>query len=680
MDDTDDGASDKSSHRVVGGQSIDFSHWATPDEGSLEAKIQCAYLLRKKAVLMYFSGASNQDIKQATQLGSKHIYRLIRERCLAIHPDGRVYGWRALIPYERIQPYTRKKKIDILDSGYGGSGALQALFSVRPELKEDFDKRIVKQVGNKKRLQEVNISKRRHHLWFLNKLRDLGCEARGDWPFGTVTLGYATVCKYINSVLCKNPRALAEKYGGTDLVEKLKTGDGTQRPVREFMQRVEMDAHKIDGMFCVVLPKIDGGTQEKIIHRLWVIVIIEVMSRVVLGYYLSLRKEISKDDVLSAIKMALVRWTPRQVSFSDKSYAPGAGFLSSIDENLVGLCWDETSVDGSLAETCDGVKAILRNAVGSVLLEPKNSFSKRRSKDDRPYVEAFFRRIASGGFHRLSNTTGGNSSYRHGRSPEDVALTSRFQYEYAEELLDVLLANYNVTSHKGIGGRAPLEYAKFLYKESGRKFRNISADLVEDFFSVRKRCIVRGGAAKGRAPYVEFFYARYTNEILQNRNDLVGSKIWVIQHKENDGRIARASTLNGTSLGVLRAGPPWNCLPHSLAVRKSIQQAVSKGYFSIPPGTDAVEAFIDYVENNPKKKLPVHSAYLESRRIISEFANPFVKESLLNNALSRADENGDGSLNKPSKRKTQRVGVGLKKASEESNQKSLPPRRMAKAE
>lgn len=677
MHDADDGDIELLSRRVVGGQRIDITYWATPDEGALDAEVLHAYLLRKKAVVMYVSGASHEDIKLASSLGSKQVYRLIRERCLAIHPDGRPYGWRALVPYERIQPYSRRKKIDIGYSGYGASGALQALFTARPELKDKFNARIIRQIGKKKKLQEINISKRRHHRWLLEQLRDLGYEARGEWPFGTVTYGYASICKYINSILALNPQALAEKTGGPDLVTKLKTGDGADRPVKKFMQRVEMDAHKIDGIFCVVLPKLDGGSQEKIIHRLWVVVIIEVMSRVVLGYYLSLRREVSKEDVLCAIKMALLKWSPRPVSFGEHTYAPGSGFLSSVDDRFSGLCWSETSVDGALAETCKSIKTVLLNAVGSILLDPNNSFSKRRSKDDRPFVETFFRRIASGGFHRLSNTTGGSPSSRPVRNPEEVSLTSRFQYEYAEELLDVLIANYNIANHKGIGGRKPLEYAKLLYEQSDHEFRRISSEAVVDFFSVRKRCVVRGGAIKGRAPYVEFFYARYTNEILQNRNDLVGSEIWVIQHLENDGRVARASMLNGTSLGVLRAGPPWNGLPHSLSVRRAIQQAVSKGSFSIFSGEDAIEAFMNYVENNPKNKLPVHPAYLEARRIISESTNPFVGEALLKNSLSKEDDQlRNDSLNQRTRRKKEFASNSMS----ELEKNSLPPRRMAKSE
>ncbi|MGF6297901.1 hypothetical protein OKW42_001231 [Paraburkholderia sp. WC7.3d] len=73
------------------------------------------------------------------------------------------------------------------------------------------------------------------------------------------------------------------------------------------MQRVEMDANILDGRFCVSLPLVNGGFREKIVHRLWAVVIIEVVSCVVVGYYFSVRREVSTDDVLRAVKRALDR-------------------------------------------------------------------------------------------------------------------------------------------------------------------------------------------------------------------------------------------------------------------------------------------------------------------------------------------------------------------------------------
>lgn len=676
-----DGDGNNTSHfssRIVAGTLLDMSLWTTPDEGVLTDDIRKCYLIRKLAVTLFLSGASDQVIKQRTSLGAKQAYRLIREHCLEVHPDGRPYGWRGLIPRLRIHPYTRRKAIHVDTFGFGAVGALRALLNSNPDLKRDLDKRILS-VASGYALCEVKRSVRQHWHWFIDKLRGLGYEARQEWPFTTISQGYFSIRSYVDSVLDTSPKALANAVGGPDLVSKLKTGDGADRPVTRFMQRVEMDAHKLDGLFCVSLPRPDGSYKEKIVHRLWVIVILEVISRAVLGYYFSLRREVSQDDVLRAIKCSLTHWVPRKISFSNAAYLPEAGMLSSLGEDFIGLCWDECSVDGALAEASKHVRSVLHDAVGSTLLDPRSSFAKRHSKDDRPFIEAFFRNLAGKGFQRLSNTTGAKAQARKGRKPEEIAIASRFQYEYAEELLDVLIANYNATKHSGIGQRTPLEYAQFLYRHSGLTLRHVDRKALISYFSVRKRCVVRGGAQSGRAPYVEFYRARYSNDTLRNRQDLVGKNIWVIGHDEDDGRIALASTLEGAALGVLRAAPPWHRTPHSLSVRSAICQAADRGKFSISAGADAVEIFMNYVECQADKKLAVHPAYLELRRILESKLQQSVGMPLLEAAQERAklERNLDVGSAEPTVATTQSLQPPGKTAANKSSVSSsvLPPRR-----
>lgn len=680
MEDGDVEESGQFSRRMIGGRSIDTAQWPTPDEGALTGSKRAQYFARKEAVSLYLSGATTEAIKRLTTLGAKQAYRLVRERCLETHHDGQPYGWRGLIPYFRIKPYKRRKKIIVDRFGFGAAGAMQSLLDNHPELRVAFDVRIQATSSNKK-LVEIKRSRRRHCAWFLDQLRQLGYERRLEWPFNTSSLGYYSVCRYVDNVLASNPKALAESVGGVDLANKLKSGDGTNRPVTRFMQRVEMDAHKLDGRFCVSIPLIGGGHREKIVHRLWVIVILEVISRAVVGYYFSMRREVSKDDVLRAIKCGLGQWVPRTISFCDVPYRQGAGLLSVLGENFVGLCWDETSVDGALAETCSHVRDSLRDAVGSALLDPNTSYSKRRTKDDRPFIESYFRNLAGKGFQRMSNTTGAKSQDRKGRKPEEVALASQFQYEYAEELIHVLTANYNATPHSGIGGRTPLEYASFLYQHS-LPLCQADPSIIEALLSVRKRCPVRGGAQTGRLPFVEFHHARYTNEVLQNRHDLVGSEIWVVCHKEYDARIALASTLDGIRLGVLRAAPPWHASPHSLSVRAAICQANKRGQFALPAGCDGIETFMQYVEGQAHNKLPVHPSYLEARQILIMAAEQSIGASMLESAKERARATDalTGNVSKtddltatPSSRTDSRKPDGGTVAP------SLPPRRMTAA-
>jgi len=644
----------------------EIENWPTPDEGAFSDNDRSLYLKRKNAVKMYFSGCSDESLRESCGFCLVHVYRMITERCLQTHPDGLIYGWRGLIPKLRIKPYTRNKKVDIDEFGNGAAGAMQLVLDLHPDLRKSFEKRILSSDSSTK-LVSTKRPRQSNWKWFLNELRKLGYEHRNQWPFNTQNRGYVTVGNYINNVLAANPEQAARVLGGPDTVKKLITGDGVDRPVFNIFQRVEMDAHKIDGRFCVMIPDMDGGYIPKIIHRIWVIVILEICSRAVLGYYLSMGKEVSKDDVLRTIKMALTPWQPRTLSFSDHAYQDGAALPSGISDQYVGICWDETSVDGALAETCIHVETILKDVVGSKLLSPKSGFSSRRSKDDRPFIESFFRNLASEGFQRLSNSTGAKPSEKNGRDPDKIAFASQFQLEHAEELLDVIIANYNATPHTGLGHRTPLEYMRFISSRADVSLRRADANSVQGILTHRKKCRVNGSLKDGRKPYVNFEGARYTNEILQQRFDLVNSYIWVINHLEDDARVAQASTLDGQILGILRASPPWHKLPHSIKVRSAINAALRRGKFLISSDVDAVEAFLEYSESQPNGKLPIHPTYLEIRRILAQQANQNIGQTVLETALSLASKNTPTAP--PEKSPSSSTGTS-----------NLPPRRMAESD
>ncbi len=240
----------------------------------------------------------------------------------------------------------------------------------------------------------------------------------------------------------------------------------------------------------------------------------------------------------------------------------------------------------------------------------------------------------------MSNTTGGKAENRKGRNPDKVALASKFAIEWAEEILDVLVANYNATPHTSHSGdRTPLAQAKFLYSRNPDSFRKLpdSTNALIGF-SARKLCKVKGGGETGRLPYVNFYNARYTNELLQNRLDLLGKEIWVVNHLENDARVAMGSTIEGLSLGILRAAPPWHGYPHSLAVRCEIKRLNGRLNFMLQAGADGVETFLDFVDAQPQSKLPVYPAYLEARRILALAAQAIESTALRSEALDFGTE------------------------------------------
>ncbi|NGM88077.1 hypothetical protein G5B35_12240 [Parapusillimonas sp. SGNA-6] len=599
---------------------LDISAWKYPDEGALpDGPVKKGYLARKKAISLYFEGATERQIRANAGIGLSQTLRLIKERCLSVHADGEVWGWRALVPWEHINPYQRKHRIVVDQFGMGAVGALNAVLNTHPGLREKLEKRILAGTSAL-HLSTIKRNKHSHWRWFLEQLRSLGYEVEEKWPFNTKSLAYVTICRYIDTVRQEHPEAGALAVGGPENKKKLLTGDGTERPIEHLFERVEMDAHKIDGRFSVLLPQPTGGYAQKLVHRLWVVVIIEVVSRCVLGYHLSMRKEVSKFDVLRALKMALTKWKKPSIMFGDEAYLPYANLPSGASEKFVGICWDQTSVDGALAETCPHVRQVLKDVVQSELIEPKKGFSIRRSKDDRPFIEVFFKKLGAHGFQRLSNTTGGKPQDKVGRKPDEIALASQFQIEYAKELLAVLVANYNATPHTSLGLRSPLEYLDFRAKNPDRALRYADPNSVSDMVSFRKLCTVHGGYQQGRRPFIYFAHGRYSSDTLGQRHDLVGQKIWVIVHIEDDCRLVRASTQSGQPLGLLHVSAPWNRLPHSLEVRTAIASYISAGKLRVAAGHDAVEVFMNYFEQQTNKKLPVHPAYLEARRTLTDVA------------------------------------------------------------
>lgn len=651
----------------------DLDAWPTPDDGVLTEFDRKKYLMRKEAVRLYLAGYGDSLIREKCEIGLKQTYRLITERCLKTHPDGRIYGFRGLIPKLRIKPYKRKRKVKVNEFGGGAVGAMGLVLDLNPDLRRSFDKKILESASSST-LSLIRKPRQALWKWFLDRLRDLGYEVRGEWPFNTITNGYNSVCRYIDLAYKLNPKMAARAIGGKTLERKLITGDGVDRPVKRVLQRVEMDAHKLDGRFCVLMPNGDGEHVPRIVHRLWVIVILDVESRAVLGYHFALGKEVSKTDVLRAIKSALTRWRRRILSPGlEHIYWDDANFPSGMSDRYVGMCWDETSVDGALAETCKSVEQFLRDVVNSRLISPKEGFASRRGLDERPFIETFFRVLAGGGLHKMSNTTGSKPKDRKGREPEEVALNSQFQLEYAEDLIDVLIANYNATPHTSLGYRTPLQFLEYATNRPDFSFRYADPEQVSLLLSLRKKCKVQGGVQEGRAPYVNFENARYTNEILSQRFDLAGKYIDVINHEENDARIALASTSDGQSLGVLRAGPPWHRFPHSLRIRAAIKGMIRKKMFYVASGTDATEAFVEYCESQSNKKLPPHPSYLEFRRIIAN-SERNESEELLRVALDTISSSNEAEI----ARRDQAIG-GKDSDSEvnECSQGSSPRRRKA---
>lgn len=632
---------------------VDLQGWPVIDELALPPERGALYRRREHAIRLYLEGATDAQIRAACGMCRVQTYRLLTERCLKPHPDGHVYGWRGLLPYTRVKSYDRKVPLALNAWSGGAAGALQWVFE-SPAGRGFEDKLRERILGKRAELEASRRPRMVVFRWFLAELRERGFERRGEWPFNVEKRGYVTLARYIDRVLAGHPARARELAGGQEAVRKARAGDGTRRPPLAPFERVECDAHKLDTRMVVLVPSPHGGTEPRVIHRLWVVVLVEVASRAVLGYHLSLRRECAAEDVLRAVRCALMPWVPRDLQFSDAAYVPGAGLPSHRFPQLVGACWNEFSVDGALANICTRVESVLRDVVDARIVKPQDpaSYSSRRSKDDRPFVESFFGHLAAGGFHRLATTTGSSPAGKRGADPDAAAMATHFQFEYAQELLDTLIANYNATPHSGLGYRSPLGQLEQLMAADTWAPRLADQDAVRRLVGVRKLCTLLGGVKTGRRPHFHFANARYSAEWLCLRTDLLGQAFWLQLDNEDDARYATVSTRQGLFLGAVRAAPPWHLTPHSLYVRAAIRSLEKRRLLHLATSGDAVEALIQYAEASPEGRLPVHPAYLEARRIVQQYAERLAGQSMV--SLARHTGPPAANLEAPATASTRR--------------------------
>lgn len=159
----------------------DLSLWPTVDPTALEGKRQEDLFNRIEAIQLYVSGTPLTKIEAITNVPRIQITRLIKH-CIEPHQDGRIRGFRALIPFARSKSYQRIADIRLttLKSHAGNSGAMTALLerheSLNSLLRQMLSSRIVF-IGERGQLCGLHDA----HRKFRDACRNLGLTAR-DYP------------------------------------------------------------------------------------------------------------------------------------------------------------------------------------------------------------------------------------------------------------------------------------------------------------------------------------------------------------------------------------------------------------------------------------------------------------------------------------------------------------------
>ena len=335
-------------------ESLQGEPWPDVDVDALAPDQRDLFVARRRAVDAYLGGESTlQQIQRDTGIATGNILRLA-ERCVQIHKDGRIWGYRALIGYQRISEYHRRAPIvpdpSNPSNNTGLAGAFGYLLGHHPQLQQFIEDLYLKRKrGHSRIIHETKITTERLHKRFLDECRRLGIK-EDEYPFTQREQGLRSLYEYIRTLKETNMIAAVRARGRKEdaqLLNDIGTGPSPIRPTRPF-QSIEFDGHHLDMHMTIEIPS-PHGFQFVLIKRIWLLVILDLYSEAVLGYHISLNFEYNRYDILRCILYAL---TPPPVApqiIEDLSFPQNGRVPNDVFPELHWTAWDEQKLDNAMA-------------------------------------------------------------------------------------------------------------------------------------------------------------------------------------------------------------------------------------------------------------------------------------------------------------------------------------------
>jgi len=564
----------------------DISSWPGPADDDVCEPQRDVYKKRKEAIIAYLDGTPFSEIEEIHGIPKSEVYRLL-SRCLTEQRNGTMYGFYALIPGTVIADYQRKAKIDPAHAArsMGLAGAFLQLMAEHDNLQ--------KYVENKalhSRIKSPRLIARAIRKDFLRKCAKV--RAPNEYPFNTDDQAIRALARYIE-------RILARHYGGSrqeDLSDDTGSGPLTAQPsaagnLRPF-EELEHDGHNGDFFFVI---KLRGKHNEWIYTtpmKIWLLLPFDRGGRAILGYEYRLGStNYPAISVMRSFASIYKTWEPKEITIPGLAYKDGAGFPSGVVPAVRGVLVDMVCFDNAKANKARLTTRPLTRTLGATV-----NFGRAGEPIARPFVERLNQTLETLGFRRLPIGFNPKGPKKERERAMKAACDHAVTPEELEQVVDVMLANYNADPHSDLVNRSPNEYLTMWFSRASSPLRK-----VEDPEALAKKLLrlelikfIRGGGEAQRAPYIQLWWGRYSNDVLEKLKNWSGMKCRVVADIDDDIRFVRAflrTREREVDIGILRAKPPWHLTPHTLAQRQMIQKANRISKIIIPPGSDMVQAF-----------------------------------------------------------------------------------------
>lgn len=568
--------------------------WMLVDEQSLREKgVLDIYLRRKEAVFLYFEKRLTQEqISQITKIGPRQLRRLV-DRCLSFDPYGRVWGWRGLIPQKNIKDY----EIDVLQKKRNESrktGEFTRLLDTYPDIREKIDNMYL---GRKSESLEPVATPKSVFGYFIKLCREKKIPL-SEYPFNTDHLGRRAVERYLKKLRDKHFNTASKRYGNDAHQKATNSGIGQQNhpiPITPY-QRVQCDGHRIDATFAIWFTTLEGDEVCRVLERFFIITIVDEATRATLGYCICYNKEYGAVEVLLCMKSAIMPHKRKVLTIPGLTYHDVGGFPSEKIPQAEWAVWEEICFDNAKSHLANIVRDRLSELVGC-----STNFGPVNMPMRRSFVERFFETLEANGFHRLPNTTGGSHFDPRRDNPEGKAIQYYITVDELEEIVDVLISNYNGTPNAGLSYLSPLEVMEQRIRKG--MLPRVLDEIKQSSFAFlqsNETREVKGDISKGKRPFIYYYGVEYRNDILAQSGELVGTTL-TLHVNLDDIRTIRAFLPDGSELGVLSAAGKWSLTQHSLKMRKQINLLKRRKLLHFTTWDDPIYMYLEYLKTKAAK-------------------------------------------------------------------------------
>ncbi|AVA33661.1 putative transposase [Cupriavidus metallidurans] len=601
-------------------QSVDIGAWPTVAYTEFDEAARRAFERRRQALEQYVAGASIKTIEQTTGVNRRQLYRWL-ERAMQAHPDGRPFGFRALVHYTRITQYARVRDVHVRGErgSCGAAGALSQLFERYPALagwlllQVKQRKIVLEQIHTDGRLRTRLRGLQALHDDFLRQCRAVGLTA-ANYPFNTAGHAIRSLSRRLKAELLNSFGTAARAAGASHLKGLPRTGTSAAPIATRPYQVVEFDGHRLDIRLKVVVRDPLGFEHEFEMERVWLLVMIDVCTRAVLGYHIALAREYSRYDVIKTLENALEPHRPRSFTIPGLTYGPRDGFPSQRLPELAYATWESMKLDNAKANLANETLTVLCEFIGCLV-----DAGPRYSPDERPYIERFFGTIASRLSSRLPGYTGSHPrDLRRALADPKGDLRLYVSIGELEELVEYAIAGYNGMPHSGLNNATPLEAIEYFVRGRGTLVTWLADQRRRTLCLMQsaRRCRVRAYLDQGVRPHINLHGVRYTNGGLATSTHLIGHQL-LIYMNANDLRSVRAFLADGTELGVLDAQGAWRVVPHNLKLRQEIRRQAGKRRHHPAGAANPIETYVKEKVAQAKKTRKAATELAHAMRLLA---------------------------------------------------------------